>query len=81
MIINLGQSYESSQNSQWITQPQAFVAGNEGAKLEERDLLQFVRDRLADYKVPRKVVVLPALPRNATGKILKTSLRTMPVTE
>jgi len=40
-----------------------------------------VRRKLADYKVPRKVVVLPALPRNATGKILKTSLRTMPVTE
>jgi acyl-coenzyme A synthetase/AMP-(fatty) acid ligase len=34
---------------------------------------------LADYKVPRTVVVLPALPRNATGKILKTTLRQMPL--
>ncbi len=62
-------------------QPVAFVAANDGAVLEEKALQQFVRRKLADYKVPRKVVVLPALPRNATGKILKTSLRTMPVTE
>jgi long-chain acyl-CoA synthetase len=60
-------------------QPVAFVSPNEGAQLEERDLQRFVRKKLADYKVPRKVVVLPALPRNATGKILKTALRTMPM--
>ena len=35
--------------------------------------------KLADYKVPRQVVFLPALPRNATGKILKTTLREMPL--
>jgi len=56
-------------------QPIAFVAMSEGAQREEFPLLQFVREKLADYKVPRKVVFLPALPRNATGKILKTSLR------
>ena len=53
----------------------AFVAANEGAVLDEKALQQFVRRKLADYKVPRKVVLLPALPRNATGKILKTALR------
>lgn len=56
-------------------QPMAFVAANEGTSLEEKALLQHVRAKLADYKVPRRVVFLPALPRNATGKILKTSLR------
>jgi long-chain acyl-CoA synthetase len=56
-------------------QPMAFIATNEGTVLEEKLILQFVRDRLADYKVPRKVVFMPALPRNATGKILKTALR------
>jgi long-chain acyl-CoA synthetase len=56
-------------------QPLAFIAPNEGTVLEEKSVLQFVRDRLADYKVPRKVVFMPTLPRNATGKILKTSLR------
>ena len=53
----------------------AFLSMNEGASLDEKALLQFVRERLADYKVPKKVVVLPALPRNSTGKILKTALR------
>jgi long-chain acyl-CoA synthetase len=59
-------------------QPVAFLAPNDGAVLEEKAVRQFARKRLADYKVPRKIVVLPALPRNATGKILKTALRQMP---
>lgn len=57
-------------------QPIAYVALNEGATLNERELIHYMRERLADYKVPRQVTVLPALPRNATGKILKTALRT-----
>jgi long-chain acyl-CoA synthetase len=56
-------------------QPVAFVSPNEGVSLDERTLLQFIRGKLADYKVPRRVTFLPALPRNATGKILKTALR------
>jgi len=60
-------------------QPIAFVSAADGAVLEEKALQQFVRKKLADYKVPRKVVLLPSLPRNATGKILKTSLRQMPL--
>src|SRR5207248_8274125 len=47
-------------------QPVAFVAANDGAVLQEKELQQFVRQKLADYKVPRKVVLLPVLPRNAT---------------
>jgi long-chain acyl-CoA synthetase len=61
-------------------QPIAFVAPNDGVLLDEKAMQQFVRRKLADYKVPRKVVVLPALPRNATGKILKTTLRELPLT-
>jgi long-chain acyl-CoA synthetase len=58
--------------------PVAFVSTAEGAQVEEKALLQFVRERLADYKVPRRVTFMPALPRNATGKILKTALRQQP---
>jgi long-chain acyl-CoA synthetase len=58
-------------------QPMAYVAMAEGADFDERAIIQFVRGKLADYKAPRHVVPLPALPRNATGKILKTSLRQM----
>jgi long-chain acyl-CoA synthetase len=56
-------------------QPVAFVAPNDGMQLDSAAILQFARERLADYKIPRKIVQLPALPRNATGKILKTALR------
>jgi len=58
-------------------QPLAFVVANEGAALEEKAILQFVRSKLADYKAPRRVVFLEALPRNATGKVVKTTLRDM----
>jgi long-chain acyl-CoA synthetase len=62
-------------------QPVAFVAANDGQVLQEVELRHFLRKRLADYKVPRQVVVLPSLPRNATGKILKTALRKLPIGE
>lgn len=56
-------------------QPVAFVAAAEGQTLDENALLQFIRRQLADYKIPKKIIILPALPKNATGKILKTELR------
>jgi long-chain acyl-CoA synthetase len=56
-------------------QPVAFVAVVEGRTLDEKALHQFIRNKLADYKLPKQIVFLPALPRNATGKILKTELR------
>jgi long-chain acyl-CoA synthetase len=59
-------------------QPVAFVTAAEGQAVEEKALLRFVRGKLADYKVPKKVIFLSALPRNATGKILKTALRQQP---
>jgi long-chain acyl-CoA synthetase len=56
-------------------QPLAFVVSQEGLQLDELALLDYLRERLADYKVPRKVVFVAALPRSATSKILKTELR------
>jgi len=61
--------------------PVAFVSANDGARLEEKSIQQFVRRKLADYKVPRRIVLLQELPRNATGKILKTALRQLIITE
>ena len=58
-------------------QPVAYLSLNEGASFEEAAFLRFLKERLADYKVPRRIVQLPTLPRNATGKVLKTALRAM----
>ncbi|MBM3901098.1 MAG: long-chain fatty acid--CoA ligase [Verrucomicrobia bacterium] len=55
----------------------AFAAMDEGRVFDEKAVIAFLKERLADYKVPRRVIPLPALPRNATGKILKTFLREM----
>src|SRR5436189_3165166 len=44
-------------------QPVAFVSAKEGTTLDAKAIQQFVRERLADYKVPKRVTVMPALPR------------------
>lgn len=56
-------------------QPVAFVSAKEGATLDVKAMQHFVRERLADYKVPKQITIMATLPRNATGKILKTELR------
>jgi len=60
-------------------QPIAFVTPNDGVVLEEKVIQQFVRKKLADYKVPKRVLMLPNLPRNAMGKILKKALRELQI--
>ncbi|MGN6608028.1 MAG: AMP-binding enzyme, partial [Jatrophihabitans sp.] len=44
-------------------------------ELGEDDVIAFCRERLANYKVPRGVRFVDALPRNLAGKVLKTELR------
>lgn len=58
-------------------QPLAFVSAREGTQVDEKSVQSFVKEKLADYKVPKRVVVMESLPHNATGKILKTVLRKM----
>ncbi|HUI05583.1 MAG TPA: long-chain fatty acid--CoA ligase [Verrucomicrobiae bacterium] len=55
--------------------PMAFVSPVEGATLDPNEILKFCRDRLADYKMPREVRIMDALPRTATGKIAKLELK------
>jgi fatty-acyl-CoA synthase len=52
----------------------AFVVLKDGTDASEDDLKAHVKDNLARYKVPREIVVLDELPRNATGKVLKREL-------
>ena len=53
----------------------AFLVPRPGYVLAEADVLAFCRERLANYKVPRRVVFREVLPRNASGKVLKGQLR------
>jgi acyl-CoA synthetase (AMP-forming)/AMP-acid ligase II len=52
----------------------AFVVARNGAKLSEAAVQDYVKANLARFKVPREVVFLAELPRNATGKVLKREL-------
>jgi fatty-acyl-CoA synthase len=52
----------------------AFVVLNDGAQLSEEDVKGYVKENLANYKVPREIVFLDELPRNPTGKVLKREL-------
>jgi acyl-CoA synthetase (AMP-forming)/AMP-acid ligase II len=52
----------------------AFVVLKDGSSATEDDLKAHVKDNLARYKVPREIITLDELPRNATGKVLKREL-------
>jgi acyl-CoA synthetase (AMP-forming)/AMP-acid ligase II len=55
--------------------PQAYVTPRTGRTVDEADLVAFCRERLANFKVPRRVITTDDLPRNAGGKIVKGELR------
>ena len=53
----------------------AFVVPRAGATIDVDELLAWCREQMANYKVPRSVEVVDALPLNASGKVLKYALR------
>ncbi len=53
----------------------AFIVKQANADLTEESVIKWCRDNMANYKVPRSVRFLDAMPLNASGKILKTELR------
>lgn len=53
----------------------AFVVPAPGASLDEQKVIEWSRGHMANFKVPRRVQILSALPRNATGKVVKFELR------
>jgi acyl-CoA synthetase (AMP-forming)/AMP-acid ligase II len=55
--------------------PVAYVVPAAGAAIDPDAIIAWVRERLANYKVPRHVIALDALPINATGKVVKQELR------
>ncbi|MGW4479424.1 AMP-binding protein [Rhodococcus triatomae] len=56
----------------------AFVSLHPGSDTTPNELISFARERMAAYKYPRLVEILPELEKTASGKILRRSLRTTP---
>ncbi|MCB1704159.1 MAG: long-chain-fatty-acid--CoA ligase [Halioglobus sp.] len=53
----------------------AFVVTRPGMTLVVEEMVEFCRDKIAGYKIPRQLEIIDALPRNPSGKILKKVLR------
>ncbi|MDY0060437.1 MAG: long-chain fatty acid--CoA ligase [Myxococcota bacterium] len=59
----------------WGQRPVAFVAARPGQVLTAAELVAFLEERLARFKLPREFHLVPALPRSAAGKVLQDELR------
>lgn len=62
-------------DAEWGEQVVAIVARRAGKKIDEAALIAFCQARLAGYKMPRRIIFVDKLPRNALGKVQKAQLR------
>ena len=65
-------------DEKWGETVRAVVVPADGAEPDPQQLMAFARERLAHYKCPTSVQVTGALPRTASGKVLKRTLRAAP---
>jgi fatty-acyl-CoA synthase len=63
----------------WGESVRAFVALKQGRSMTAQQVIEFCKLHLASFKKPKRVDFLAELPRNASGKVLKTKLRQMPL--
>ncbi|WP_412515269.1 long-chain-fatty-acid--CoA ligase [Actinomadura madurae] len=62
-------------DERWGERPKAFVVPRPGRAPAAADVLEHVRARIARYKAPREVEIVPHLPKTSTGKVQKYELR------
>jgi fatty-acyl-CoA synthase len=62
-------------DAQWVEVGLAVVTLHPGAEIELTDIIGFCEGRLARYKHPKHLAIVGELPRNATGKVIKATLR------
>jgi fatty-acyl-CoA synthase len=62
-------------DEKWGEVPVAFVALKSDARSGDDELIEFLRPRINKIKLPRQIIVIEALPRNAYGKVLKLELQ------
>jgi long-chain acyl-CoA synthetase len=62
-------------DERWGEVPKAFVVLEDGAELDEDALTAHVAQRIARYKLPKHFAAVSALPRTASGKVLRRELR------
>ena len=70
----IGAAIVARPDEKWGEVPWAFIELKEGGQASEQEIIEFCRERLARFKVPKKVV-FGHLPKTSTGKIQKFILR------
>ncbi|WP_284035462.1 long-chain-fatty-acid--CoA ligase [Neobacillus sp. 114] len=60
---------------EWGESVKAFVVFKEGQQLLASEIIEYCKNNIASYKKPSSIEILPTLPRNAGGKVLKNILR------
>jgi fatty-acyl-CoA synthase len=70
-------SVTGTPDEKWGEVPVAFVALKSGASASDLELIEFLRPRINKIKLPRLIVFMEALPRNAYGKVLKLELQAL----
>lgn len=59
----------------WMEGVTAFVVPKPNEHISEEEILKFCKEKLAGYKLPKKVIIIEKIPMNPSGKILKKDLR------
>jgi long-chain acyl-CoA synthetase len=59
----------------WGEVGKAFVSLRPGKQASVEDIMQFLKGKIANFKIPKSVEFLEAIPRSAAGKVLKNELR------
>jgi len=62
-------------HEKWVESVTAFVVLRSGVDASEEELIEFARERLATYKVPKSVRFIEQVPKSAVGKLLRRALR------
>jgi acyl-CoA synthetase (AMP-forming)/AMP-acid ligase II len=62
-------------HGRWTEAVTAFVQVSPGASITPKEVISFCKERMAGYKVPKKVLLVQDLPRTASGKVQKVKLR------
>jgi fatty-acyl-CoA synthase len=62
-------------SEKWGEEVKACVVPKTGMEIDANDVIAYARERIAAFKAPKSVDVIPEMPRNASGKILRRQLR------
>ena len=62
-------------SERWGEEVKACCVPKPGMTIDEGDVIAWARERIAAFKVPKSIDIIPEMPRNASGKILRRQLR------